>query len=219
MKLPLGIVPLKPGDTARTMLSASVANELIAVANAILAMKGAGGIEVLKSDAGYVIRYTGIPSEAGDTPPQGGTPPAGGGGIAFKGQYSAVATYDQDDVVIAWTTTDMGNLVAGTYISLQDANTGNALPSAETAANSWWSTLARGHWSTLYIASGGASYASFADGNMEVKNGGGATLVWDSTHGSWPAGANSKTFFPQQITVCDSGTEKTMWVLGTTPTV
>jgi hypothetical protein len=55
MKLPDKIEFFKEHDNSRTAFSAGVMNEMIAVLNAFLAMRGVNGVRVHWSDSGPVI--------------------------------------------------------------------------------------------------------------------------------------------------------------------
>lgn len=225
MRVPHYIAPLKAGS-GRTMLSASAANELVAVCNALLRAQGTNGIKVMIADGGVVIGINDDLLEAIedklDEPPGGGS-----GSFAFRGEWNSGTAYYEGDVVIRSTQGNMGDAKSATFLALKDG-TNHEPPAGEdmTDAGGYWTTLARGHWASLVVQdpadSGKATTISKNDVEvagsgwaLKLTNGSQIIDLTASALASAKGGAVTLGF--QKIVVCDGGTEKEMIVIGSAP--
>ena len=217
MGRPTYIEPVKPGGRT-TLLSASKANELIHALNLLLNMRGSNGITVNVTEGNITIGLS-LDKPQGDDPNKGGSTGGGGTGITIQGEWATGQTYAIGDVVYRTSSTAIQADAAGTYYCIQahTSAAGNAPPTGTTNSNSYWQTLARGHWDEFQIydsgdPSSGKLYC--IGGKLELYPDNSSTAI---DMGTIPAGMAGKTAEWKEITVCDSGVTKTMYVLGTTP--
>jgi hypothetical protein len=131
-------IPLLQPGGERTMLSASLANQLIAVANAVRNMRGLNGIKVTVSDGGIVVESTGAVTPPTDPGGGGGTP---GPSLAFRGDWSAGISYAIGDVVL-YRHDPTQNLAAGTYIALL----ANSATAPVNGGSVTWGEMSQGSW-------------------------------------------------------------------------
>lgn len=219
MARPTYIEPVAPGGRV-TLLSASKANELIRAINLLLNMRGSNGINVTVTEGNVTIGFSPRAGTAEDQN-KGGSTGGGGTGITIQGEWTTGVDYGIGDVVYRTTSAAIQADAAGTYYCIQDhtSASGNAPPTGTTNSNSYWQTLARGHWDEFQIydsgdPSSGKLYC--LGGKLELYPDNSSTAV---DMGTIPAGMVGKTAEWQEITVCDGGVTKTMYVLGTTPAV
>lgn len=122
-----------------TLLSASRANQIVDVINALLGMRGENGIRVVFADGNVVIEFTGD-VRPGSTATGGG---GGGEGTAWTlyGEWTDIA-FDAN-VVVTLTNADAiadGDR-AGAYLSLQAVPMGTPEPGT-SGAETYWKLLA-----------------------------------------------------------------------------
>jgi len=139
------ISPLVVGDTQRTMLHTSVANQIINTVNSIWNMRGTGGIRIHRAGHNIVIDGSNIETTGSSDPGE----PSTDGGINFRGRWDVTTKYDENDVVTMILDGDYG--IQGTYLSLKDSNTGNQPPTGNTGVNEYWTTLAKNQWKKFVV--------------------------------------------------------------------
>jgi len=201
---------LEPGGRL-TMLSASLANAVVSACNAFLGLRGGQGIKVTLSEGGTVVELDQATKDTLDSI----TPPTGTGSLNWKGEWSALETYDEGDIVCRNSSTLQASSKAGTYVAIDDVDDATEPPAGETLTNTKWQTLARGHFRKLLVgdAADSANYGALTI-NLDASS---TKLVLDKDTEAIPADLVGKTITWQRVTVCDAGTEKYMYVLGTDP--
>ena len=144
--LPAKIQRFTPGDSNRTPFSSGVMNEFVDGLNPLLAMEGRDGIKITKSDANFVISWSGsVSGSAGE--------PSPGTAVQFRGQWSALVTYAEGDVVFTHGAANQAANQAHTYVSKLDSNLNNVPPDTLTAfEDSWWRVVSLGSWPTFVVA-------------------------------------------------------------------
>jgi hypothetical protein len=221
-----------PGDAKRTMLQASVANEIVSAVNKLLLAAGDDYIVVTVAEANVRIELREEARKAIKDVIDGNLP--GGGGVNFRDQWATGVDYKAGDVVIVWTLGDINqSMLAGTYIALVDHTSApaNQPPSGEVYSNATWATLARGHWSHLWSyddtdattqaygafhANGGNVTVDFGSRSFSSALGKNTTL--ELNNGSFGASIidpllRGRTFAPRLVDICDGGVSKKIWII------
>lgn len=215
------------GDS-RTLLSAAVANELVRSLNALLAIRGANGITVTKSDGNFVLS---IDPDQLPKPPDESTDPAGGGGgggsiISFRGEWNTTDNYEIDDIVYRAAEIDFLNGQAGAFIAKAgNVNSEPPSPGLGEAENDDWKLFVplqypHEYWldpenvdryteidrGKLVVTSedGGNVYTVTIDPRVDVQTARGL-------------GSPSIELKIREVFVCDDGVEKKMLVIGSAP--
>ena len=198
MDIPGRIEPLEPGDT-RTLLSAEVANQLIAAINSLLNMKGGNGIIIRRSDANFIIELQS--DNSSETPAAPDNPGGGGGSGSFnwRGQWDPLSDYVVGDVTLISDDTAMQNGgIAGLFRCKATAGHGTAAPTAYTPGSYWDCVVP-------------LAFKFFTVKNTDVVSGSVFKLAIDPLNDIEAArgsSAPSTTVKLNEILVCDAGTEK-----------
>lgn len=227
------------GDSNRTAFSAGVMNELVGAINSLLRMEVGKGLIFNSTQANTKLSLDQEYIDKLDEP--GGT----GSSIAFKGKWAATGSeYVVGDVVIVWdleetyvSSADIAMKV-GTYICIETHNShiDKAPPSGTTFSNTWWTTLARGHYEHLWSYNGRTS-ASQACGTFYAEGGNltvdfgtrtadaysntakltlNSDVFGDGSEGDpCPDNLLGMVFKPILVDICVDGSIKQMWVIGT----
>lgn len=190
-------IPKVRAGSGRTMLSASLANQVIEVCNMILAMRPGPGLKVSLADTNIVIELSdelqrGLALK-GDG--EGGDGVAGGqgpGALRWRGEWSSAEQYQRNDLVIHRTDAALvsGNK-AGTYIALVD-NEDEEPEEKPFADQDTWATFSKGAW----------DYLKIGDPDTDAGN-----VVLDQ------AQCFGRTIRLREIDVCDSGVARKMIIL------
>lgn len=215
--------------SGRTLLSATEANKVVDVVNALLrlvtTMRGRNGVRAYVSDANIILEGDGTGAGDGD----GGGDPGVPAAVAFKGEWNAGTTYALNDIVIRSTSGDMDNSESGTFISLADDNTGNEPPAGETMSNAHWTCLARGHWGHFRVINPantliGKTKVTGGRAIFEIDDGSPPTRVsidpTDNGGVGLPAALVGKTLTFLRVTGCDpdTGNPIAFWTIGAVET-
>jgi hypothetical protein len=155
-------IPLLEAGDSRTMLSASVANELISALNAFIKMQGRNGIEVKIADGGVVIDFTGATSEG--APP----PTIGDSSFRWRGEWLPSNSYQVGDIVIRSDEISIQDgRLAGTYLCRLDAPEFSPGP-GEEGGSLIWETFATGWWDKLVFRYEQMAITIMAKGKLDL---------------------------------------------------
>lgn len=145
----------------RTLLSASVGNELINAINTLGGIRPGKGIKISKADAGFEIELSDQlqkslvlngNSSGSDTPDSEDDEGQGPGALRWRGQWSSTKTYERNDIVIHKTTAAINDgTQAGTYILIADENSGTEPDEVDATVQAIWKTFAKGAWTKLVL--------------------------------------------------------------------
>lgn len=205
------IPPFEKGSL-RTLLLSAEANKLVAGINALIRMRGEGGVKVTVADGNIVLSLT--DAAAADT---------GGGGTGdawtFRGDW-VDQDYAIDDVVIRDSSADIADAsVGGTYLAIDTVPTGTPGP-GETGSAAFWVLIARGNWERLKFRFPGVGIVDIDTRGTESGSGGQAQILITSEVDTASClirldDLDGKEAKFRQVAVCDGGVAKYMIVLGT----
>lgn len=209
------IKPLQAGD-ARTMLSASTANELIQKLNSLLLMKGINGVTVSVADGNVVIDGSGRIENTSSTIAGGGDSSE----LSFGGDWDPDEDYAVGTIVIVDEDEDIDDgTVAGQYVALTDNPHGTPKPGTPGSETNW-QLSARGNWKRLKIRFPGIGTVDIDCRGTEPASGGQPQLLITSEVDQSAVylrladlGGQQARFLP--TTMCVGGVSKTSYVLRT----
>lgn len=210
-------IPLLQPGGRRTLLSASVANDLIRGLNAIRRMRGRNGVRVVIADGGIVVEGDGTSQAPVEGGGGGGS---GGGGLIWGGEWNGASIYDAGTIVIRSSESALadGN-IAGSYISKIDVPGGSPGPN-EAGGSTYWETFAQ-YSSDVFVCSRGDTEIRIdvrasvglpeivIESNRALHTGARVVISLDDLAGKYAR------FI--EVDVCDAGVAKKMLVLGTDP--